>query len=77
MTSSNSISYANIGTISSLPVKVDYLKTMHNTHKRTLATSSYDDNYTVLNYSETIRLNYDPAKLSYSKILDTLVDPFC
>ena len=32
---------------------------------------SYDANYTVLNYSETIRLNYDPAKLSYSKILDT------
>jgi peptide-methionine (S)-S-oxide reductase len=31
---------------------------------------SYTDNYTLLNYSETLRLEYDPAKLSYSKLLD-------
>lgn len=32
---------------------------------------SYEVNYTALNYSETLRLEYDPAKLSYQDILET------
>lgn len=31
----------------------------------------YDTNYTALNYSETLRLVYDPAKLNYSTIMET------
>jgi len=32
---------------------------------------SYETNYTALNYSETLRLVYDPALVSYSRILQT------
>ena len=30
---------------------------------------SYDVNYTQLNYSETLRLEYDPSKLSFDRIM--------
>ena len=32
---------------------------------------AYATNYTALNYSETLRLVYDPEKLSYEKVIET------